>query len=279
MTRRGERQLAYLEMGAANGPVVMYCHGGPGSRSDLAVFDADFTARGLRIVSADRPGYGESSPQHGRRREDWPLDVAALADHLGIDRFAVLGLSSGGPYAVACAAITSGRVTAAATVGGETDFGWPGAWDGYPEDEGELMRIGDAAEAVAWCEERYGPDGARFMEGDLLEGLAPADRAALADRAFAAGLEATVVEAFRQGVAGYAQDIMIQGRPWEFDLRAVVAPVQVHHGEADTLTPLSHAYHTARVVPGAELVTWPAEGHISLIRKIPEIAARLVAAT
>jgi pimeloyl-ACP methyl ester carboxylesterase len=115
----------------------------------------------VRVVSTDRPGYGGSSPQAGRGLADWPAHVAALADHLGVERFAVLGASSGGPYAVACAALLPDRVASAGVVCGVTDFGWTGAWDGYPEAESELMRIGDEAEAVAWCQARYGHDGSR----------------------------------------------------------------------------------------------------------------------
>jgi pimeloyl-ACP methyl ester carboxylesterase len=270
------RTLAYTDLGASTGRTIMYFHGAPSTRLDLAVFAEALVALDVRVVAADRPGYGGSSPQAGRRREMWPADVAALADQLDIERFAVLGLSSGGPYALACAALLPDRVAAAGTVGGETDFGWPGAWDDYPENEGTLMRIADEAHGIAWCEERYGTDGSGFMEGDM-GGLAPADYAALGDEAFAAALTATMREAFRQGVAGYAQDVVLQGRPWSFDPGAIVAPVWVHHGEADTLTPIAHARHTAELIPGARLVTWPAEGHISLIKKIPDLTRELVA--
>ena len=93
---------------------------------------------------------------------------------------------------------------------GETGFGWDGAWHVYPENEGTLMRIGDEAEGVAWCEARYGRDGSGFLEGGLGE-LPPADQAALEDQALATTLFATVGEAFRQGVGGYAQDIVLRG--------------------------------------------------------------------
>lgn len=105
-----------------------------------------------------------------------------MANHLGIERFAVPGLSSGGPYAVACAALLPDRVASAGIVGGETDFAWPGAWEGYLENEGTLMRIGDEAGSGAWCEACYGPDGSGFMEAGLGE-LAPPDQAALEDEA------------------------------------------------------------------------------------------------
>jgi pimeloyl-ACP methyl ester carboxylesterase len=270
------RQLAYTDLGAPKGPVVMYFHGAPTTRLDLGIHEDAFTERGVRVVSPDRPGYGGSSPQPGRRWEDWPSDVAALAAQLGVERFAVLGLSSGGPYAVACAALLPDRVASAGIVAGATDFGWPGAWDGYLETEAALMRIGDEAEAVTWCEARYGPDGSGFIEGGLGE-LAPADAARLQDERLATNLITTVGEAFRQGVGGYAQDITLQGKPWSFDTGAIVAPVSILHGEADTLVPVAHARHTAELIPTAKLLAWRDEGHLSLIPRIPELTAELVA--
>jgi len=270
------RTLAYTDLGSPSGPVVMYFHGAPSSRLDLAYFEDDLADRDVRVVSADRPGFGRSSPQRGRRREDWPADVAALADHIGVHRFAVMGLSSGGPYAVTCAALLPDRVTAAAIVEGETDFAWTGAWDGYADYEATLMRIGDEDRGTAWCEAHYGSDGAGFFE--VMQEIAPADQAAFDDEAFTASLTASIREAFRQGVAAYAQDIVVQGRPWALDLQAIVAPVLIHHGDADTMTPSAHSRRTAELIPGARLTIWPDEGHISLITKIPEIASELVAA-
>ena len=108
MTLPDGRSLAYTDCGAPDGPLVVYFHGAPTSRLDLIGLEESFSALGVRVVSPDRPGYGRSSPQPGRGFNDWPGDVAALADHLGVERFAVMGLSSGGPYVVACAALASG---------------------------------------------------------------------------------------------------------------------------------------------------------------------------
>jgi pimeloyl-ACP methyl ester carboxylesterase len=270
------RLLAYTDLGAPRGPVVLYFHGAPTTRLDLAIFEDAFAERGVRVVSPDRPGYGGSSPQPGRRLEDWPSDVAALANHLGVEHFAVMALSSGGPYAVACTALLPDLVASAGIVAGVTDFGWPGAWNGYPADEATLMRIGDEAGAVAWCEDRYGPDGSGFMEAGLGE-LGPADQAALQDEALATAFMTTVGEAFRQGVGGYAQDITLQGRPWSFDAAVIHAPVWILHGEADTVVPVAHARQTAEMIPGARLLTWPDDGHISIFTKIPGLTADLVA--
>src|SRR3954451_4260728 len=99
------RTLAYTEYGKFDEPLVFYFHGAPTSRLDLNGLDAAFGALGVRVVAPDRPGYGGSSPRPNRRRNDWADDVAALAEHLDRERFAVSGISSGGPYVAAIAAL------------------------------------------------------------------------------------------------------------------------------------------------------------------------------
>ena len=112
------RALAYAEWGAPDGFPVFGFHGSPGSRRTHLGEEAPRSAD-VRLILPDRPGFGLSDPQPGRALLDWPRDVAALADHLGVDRFAVYGFSGGGPYALACAWAMPERVTAAAVVGGE----------------------------------------------------------------------------------------------------------------------------------------------------------------
>ena len=169
------RTLAFTDAGAPDGFPIFYFHGAPGSRLDGAGMEDEFAAAGVRVLSADRPGYGGSSPSPHRSMADWPREVAALADHLNIDRFAVMGLSSGGPYVAACAALLGDRVVAAAAVAGVTDMGWSAAYSEFPDDdEKTIMQIGDEDKALAWCEDRYGTDGARFFDAPL--DLSPPDR-------------------------------------------------------------------------------------------------------
>ena len=267
------RTLAYTVLGATNGPVAMYFHGAPTSRLDLVGWEEAFDSLGVTVVSPDRPGYGGSSPQPGRGLSDWPVDVAELADHLGLNRFAVIGTSSGGAYAAVCAASLPGRVSGAGIVAGVTDMSWPRAWDGYYQSEATVMRLGDESAATDWYVEHYGADGSGFFDetGDL----APADAAMFEDQDTAAGFLATMTEAFRQGVGGLAQDVTIQGRGWSFDPAAISVPVAVLHGEADTLVPIAHGRHTAEVIPTATLSTFPAHGHLSIMNEIPRLAAQL----
>lgn len=105
--------------------------------------------------------------------------------------------------------------------------------------------------------------------------MAPADVALLGDEAIAAGFIATIGEAFRQGVGGLAQDVTVQGRPWPFDPLVITAPTRVLHGQADTLVPIAHGRHTADVIPGASLVTFPDHGHLSIFTEIPQLSADL----
>lgn len=271
------RTLAYTDLGAPDGAPVLYFHGAPTSRLDLVAWDTELARMGLRVYSPDRPGYGRSTPHPDRRVEDWPADVDAFADHLGLGRFAVVGYSSGGPYAVASAALLPDRVVALGLVAGVTDMGWAAAWDGLERKEAELMRValreGDAG-AVAWCEKRFGADGGRYSEGNGV--WADADLALLeGDPVVAASMVETVRESFRQGVSGYALDMTLQARPWAFPLGAIRMPVVALHGEEDTVLSVVHSRHTAEVVPGTKLDLRPADGHLSIVGRIPRLAADL----
>jgi pimeloyl-ACP methyl ester carboxylesterase len=268
----GGRTLAYTDLGRAGDPCLFFFHGAPMSRLHLVSLEDRFAAHGLRVISPDRPGYGGSSPQPGRSMTDWPADVAALADALGVDRFMVSAHSSGGPYAVACAALLPRRVVAGVVVGGVTDMAWPEAWNGYLEDEIQLMRMPDEPAAVAWCAERFGADGSGFADAPF-EFPEP-DLPLLAEDTF----QRTFAEALRQGVAGYAQDVWVQGRPWPFDPSRIIAPVDVVHGELDTLVPMAHSRHTAGSIPGATFRAYPGHGHLTIVSELPAIASALVRA-
>jgi pimeloyl-ACP methyl ester carboxylesterase len=277
MTLPDGRTLAYTDIGVLDGPVAFYFHGAPGSRLELIALEGAFAAAGLRVITADRPGYGGSTPLPGRTTADWADDVAALADHLGVERFVVIGLSSGGPYAVACASLLGDRVTGAIIAAGNTDMSWPQASDGYLQSELDIMAMDDEEAAVAWCLERYGSDGSGFFDGEGDMDLGEVDNAWLADEANLGSLMTTMGEAFRQGVVGYAHDITVQGRAWTFDPAAITARTIVVHGADDRLVPIEHSRHTASLIPGAEQRVLPGVGHLSLGQHLPELVAELTA--
>jgi pimeloyl-ACP methyl ester carboxylesterase len=268
------RRLAFTDIGEPDWPCVFFFHGAPMSRLHLSYLEPQFNAERVRAVSPDRPAYGGSTPRPGRSLANWPGDVAALARALGIDRFVVAGHSSGGPYAVACAALLPAHVRAAIVLGGVTDMGWPGAWDGYIESERQLMRLPGEPQAIAWCAERFGADGSGFESASDFEFPEP-DLSLFADPHAGPAISAAVREAFRQGVTGYAQDMVVQGRPWPFDPGAITVPVHVVHGQHDATVPLAHSRHTAELIPTSTLRIVPGHGHMTTLAELPALVSSL----
>ncbi len=127
------RTLAYAEFGQPDGYPVMYFHGAPSSRLEpLLIGDAVLSRFGLRVIAPDRPGMGGSDFQPNRTFSDWPKDVIALANALGLEQFAVLGNSGGGPYVAVCAARIPERLTSAVIVSGGWRMDWPEAQNNLP---------------------------------------------------------------------------------------------------------------------------------------------------
>lgn len=272
------RTLAYKEIGDPDGTPVMHFHGAPSCRTFLDYLHADFADRGLRVISPDRPGYGDTSPQPNRSLDDWPDDIVALADVIDIDRFVIIGFSSGGPYALATCALASNRVLGGVVVAGPSDPSRPPALDGLPEVEQELMAQQDEAAAVEWCTSRFGRDGGRFGEDDPFEWSEP-DEAFLENDAISTHFEEVTAEALRQGISGYARDIFVQGRPWPFEPSQIGVPVHVVHGELDDIVSVAHSRRIAEAIPEASLKQLPEHGHLSIIDEFPELVAGLGAST
>ncbi len=272
------RRLAYAEYGDREGAPILYFHGVPGSRLDGEPFDAAYRELGIRVVAVDRPGFGGSSYARGRRLLDWPADVAALADSLGLESFAVAGYSSGGKYALACAHSIPERVEVAAVVAGVGPPDTPGFREGLSRTDRLTMTLGTRARPLALAYWRL----ARTMlhrrpESFIAEfdkEVSEPDRAVLADPEMRSLVLATTREALRPGALGLVQDIVIQARPWGFRLEDVRLPVRIWHGESDEVVPLRHSRHAAAAIDGAELTTFPGEGHL-LAARFPEIAAQL----
>ena len=119
------RVLNVGEGGDREGETVFALHGTPGS---ILLFDShvrDASRRGIRLISYDRPGYGGSSRHAGRKVADAAKDIETIADSLGLERFAVWGISGGGPHALACAALLRKRVVAAASLASPAPYPSP----------------------------------------------------------------------------------------------------------------------------------------------------------
>src|SRR6478672_5585887 len=181
------RTLTIAEWGTPDGFPVFLFHGTPGSRFGGQADASAYASVGTRVIAYDRPGYGGSDRFPGRRVVDSVADVSAIADSLGIDRFAVSGGSWGGPHSLAVAARLPERVTRAACIAGVAPFDMPG-FDWFASmDAVNIKEIGWALEGedvlhrevermtVAWLE-RVNNDPTKAGDVEFSE----ADRAVMA---------------------------------------------------------------------------------------------------
>lgn len=263
------RTLACLELGHPGGAPVLYVHGYPGSRLEARLAADPAERLGLRLLAPDRPGFGESSFQPGRTLSAWSGDVIQLADRLALERFAVVGVSGGGPYALACAAHIPERLGPVALVGAlgpltcmhstrdmVTLNRWAltlAAWSP------PLARL-TVGLAARWVRRR--PE--RFL-AHMLAGAPAADRKVLADAAYRALLGVSTAEALRQGGRGVAWELTLLAQPWDFSLQEVRVPVRVWQGLADNIVPAAMARRLVGELPHSEAHYLSDEGHLSLI--------------
>jgi pimeloyl-ACP methyl ester carboxylesterase len=280
------RILAWDEHGDPDGPAVVFMHGAPACRVGWPGLPQAAAEVGVRLIVPDRPGCGRSTFDPDRRLLDWPADISALADELGLDRFAVVGESGGGPYALACAATGDPRLTRAVSVVGIGPLDTPEAIAGLGDiNRGifELAATGPEA-AIPLIEAMTAPpvDQPADADGDagadpmaaILERLAPEDRAALADHPDL--LQASnLVETTALGPEGVAYDLWLFTQPWGFDPALISVPVDLYAGDHDRNVPLRHAVDLAAVIPTSTLTVWPASGHLAGLLRSAEVLGRL----
>ena len=228
------RSVSFADYGDASDLAVLWCHGGPGNRLEPMAVGPAARQLAMRLIGIDRPGYGESTPVPGRRIGDWAADGLAVADHLGIERFIAVGISTGGAYALALAA-ASRRVLGVIACCAVSDMRWAEG-KAMMADAERIWNARDRVHAIAIAEEQFGHDGSNFASLAGAMNLPPADLAMLSDPAFAAASVDSARLSFAQGVVGYVDDRLADGPGWgSIDLAAIRCPVIVLHGEADTI--------------------------------------------
>jgi len=274
------RTLACLELGDPAGRPVLYFHGYPGSRLEARVAATAAGRLGLRLLAVDRPGFGQSTFQRRRTMGGWAADVGALADQLSLERFSIVGVSGGGPYALACAAMLSHRLARIALVCPVAPLDVAGGKAGMLAQD--RLMLGLAARAaplargvvhmlVRWMRadvERY----LRFM----MAGMVSPDRDLFDDPDYRALVLASTAEALRQGGRGAARELTLIARPWDFRLQDVRMPVSLWQGLADQILPAHMARRLAAALPECNARFLPGEGHLSLVvRHIGAVLAEL----
>ena len=262
------RRLAYAEYGDPQGHPTLYFHGLPGSRLEAVLAAKSAAAAGIRLIASDRPGIGGSDPQPRRALLTWPADVLKLADHLGLLRFSVVGVSGGAPYAAACAYAIPERLDAVAMVSGVA-----------PLDEHELL------DEMVWFN-RVAVRSAQMAPSLLRSALRPAailkwlprstvsllcraldnpDSQVMARVEVKAAIACSFAESLRTGTRGATEELLILANPWGFRLEDVALNVCLWHGERDRIVPASHGRALCRKLRRARCKFFPAEGHFSLV--------------
>ncbi|ABA57657.1 alpha/beta fold hydrolase [Nitrosococcus oceani] len=264
------RRLGYAEYGDLQGEPLFYCHGFPASRLEAKIIDAPARKNRWRIIAIDRPGYGLSDFKPKRRILDWPDDVAELAYILGISSFSLLGMSGGGPYALACAWRIPSCLRGVSIVNGlgpvyepwaAREMKWPARLGfGLAKRASWLLPFiygGIIARALCWFP--------RLTQSLLTISAPEADSQALKRHDMKRFHLVSIQEAFRNGPKGALLDFKLYAHPWGFLLKEINLNIQLWQGEADATVPLSHARYLAKILPTVQAHYLPNEGHFSLL--------------
>jgi pimeloyl-ACP methyl ester carboxylesterase len=277
ITLPDRRRLSYAEFGRSDGHPVIYFHGGASSRLEPLIFDDLISKFGLHFIAFDRPGIGQSDVQIDRGFSDCPKDVTFLADTLGLDKFSVLGVSSGGGYVFACAAKIPDRLLTAVAVSG--------AWDNDSlQDLPIFTRWAYTLSKTFPRLFQYGLElSLRPFQGSsekllasLKKQLPAVDYALFQSPQRLEGIRASAIEAMHQNIKNIAVDILMYVYPWDFTAAEIQIPVQFFHGERAPRVPISMARKVIDRLPTARLFSYPDEGHLSVaINQFEAIAQAL----
>lgn len=252
------RTLHVYDTGAASGGLtVFWHHGTPNIGAPPEPLFAASSRLGIRWVGYDRPGYGGSSPLPGRNIASAATYVATIAHALGLESFAVMGHSGGGPHALACAALLPERVKAAVSISGLAPYGAPDL------DYFEGVTPAASASLHAALESREAKEAFEASAEFDPETFTPEDYAALSGAW--SWFESVVGPAQAGGPAPLIDDDLAYVSPWGFDPAQIRVPTLLMHGEADRMVSAAQSKWLAHTIPAAELRLYPDDGHISVL--------------
>ena len=270
-TLPGGRALEALVTGPEDGTLLVFHHGSPGAAVPFPTLERAAAERGVRLAQYSRPGSGRSTRQSGRTVADCAADVAAIADHLGAERFLTAGASGGGPHALACAALLPERVFAAATIAGVAPYDAEGLdWTAAMGEDNQIeyrTAARDPQELLRWMEPQV-EVMAHVAPDEIVDAMrsliSEVDEASLSGE-LGEVIAASFHEAFRDGPWGWYDDDLAFVAPWGFDLSEIRVPVSVWQGPHDLMVPFAHGQWLAAHVAGARANLRPEHGHLSLL--------------
>jgi len=278
---RGGRKLSFAEFGSPRGRPVVWLHGTPGGRRQIPQA-ARVAAHKLdiRLIGIDRPGVGMSTPHLYDSILDFTPDLEVVLDQLGLERVAMVGLSGGGPYALAAAHAFPARVAAVGVLGGVLPTQGDDAVDGGPM--GLLTRFSAVLPplripitlALSAFVRLMTPVASQAF--DLYALISPeGDRRVLAQPEIKAMFLDDLIGNSRRGLGAPICDLILLTRPWGFSLTTIAVPVCWWHGDADHIVPMTHAHQGVRLIPRVELFIRPGESHLGGMVVAGEVLEKL----
>ena len=266
------RTLGFAEYGDPKGEPFLEFHGCPSSRLEAGNYDEAGKKLGVRVIGIDRPGFGISTYVKGYRIVDWPTDVTEFAETLGLDRFPVAGISSGSPYALACARFIPERLKGCAVVSGVPPL--------VVQDE--KIDAGQFLMAEALLQGRLAkslPFAARAIYRYILWQIRkdPVKAMQQVKRHVASDIEILkrpevkqhfqdmIIESSRNGVRGPVDSIALELKDWGFSLSDISMKINIWHGELDYMEFPAGAKYVASKLPNPNLHIVPNAGHLSLV--------------
>lgn len=274
------RVLAWRVWGDADGRPVLRLQGTPGSRLSRYPRLGVWRRLGVRMVMADRPGYGRSTRHPGHGLRSVADDLVRLLDHLGLDRVPVMGISGGGPYALALAEQHPDRVQRVAVVVGAACL---------EESDVDLL-IGVNAEAFRRARRGGWPDVFELLSpmraevlrdpmaafAGVMRDAPPGDRAVMTDPAWQRAMADGFREALRPGAEGWTDETLLLSGAWDLTPERITTEVTWWHGRHDANAPLSAVERLVARLPSAQLRVWDAGGHLTAYHREPEIVHHLL---
>ncbi|MDW3193444.1 MAG: alpha/beta hydrolase [Cytophagales bacterium] len=265
---RDQRTLSYAIYGPEEGiPFIMF-HGTPGSR--ISMDDEILHEIGVKMIYPERPGYGLSTANPDATLMSWVADVQALLDHLRIEKFALGGGSGGGPYAMACAAALSDRMSSLTLISSAAPQDIPGirkemAWGnvlGYflSKYAPFLMRYASRSFAKSMLN-----DPEKAFDQSVMKQVGDTDRRtilAMKENGTFQVILDHCREAYINGAEGHIADMRILSKDWKINYDKIDCPIHIWHGEEDTLSPIQGARAMATFLPQAEPHYVTGAGHL-----------------
>ncbi len=263
LTLRDGRKLSYGQWGPAGATPVFYFHGFTGSHVECELLQPESEVPGVdvRLIALDRPGFGSSTFQSDRSILDWAADVDEAGDLLELDRFAVLGVSGGGPYALACGHALKDRVTRIGVAAGIAPPDAPGMDKAAVARTSRRHFVRRIQFGLAAYAMRAGRED-QFVDV-AIKTMASGDRDLLATGRARDIFTATMKDALAQGGRGAAHEAGLYLKPIGFDLAQIGTPTHLWYGEDDETVPAAAGRWLADQIPGSQFESWTGHGHLT----------------